>query len=216
VLNYKIGSRCGAAVYETPVVHVAATIVSPPLKGTWNFGSSPDHQGFDAHAWPGQRFSVDFTKLGADGQSIKPDAPDNDNNSFWAYGHDIFAMAPGKVEAAVDANPPNHGRHMLANPLINYILVHHRDSDGPGGDFYHGYYHVFQDGNQVQAGDHVAAGDHIARVGNAGGSSEPHLHIGAIRLDQTGNGTTIPLAYSGLVQDDTKVTVVPGTGQYTS
>jgi hypothetical protein len=61
----------------------------------------------------------------------------------------------------------------------------------------------------------VQTGQHIANVGNAGGSSEPHLHLGTGRRDPTGNGTPIPLRFRDLkTVDGVPVHDVPATAEY--
>jgi hypothetical protein len=214
VLNYKIGSRCGTAVVKTAVARLKPLVVSSPLQGRWDFGNSPDHRVFDAHAWPGQRFSIDFTKLGDDGKPFKPDQPLNENRTFWAYGRPIHAIAPGTVVSETDANVEGFGMTENDESAINYVLIHHRDSDGPGGNFYHGYYHVRKDKNAVSVGDNVDTGQHIADVGNAA-AAEPHLHLGTGRRDATGNGTPIPLVFRDLTSvDGAPVHDVPATAEY--
>jgi murein DD-endopeptidase MepM/ murein hydrolase activator NlpD len=141
----------------------------------------------------------------------------HDNKNFFAYGQPISAMASGKVVAAIDVYPPNFGQKTNPASLLNYILIEHDPHGGPN-HFFHGYYHVHQFANQVSEGDQVSAGQALGKIGNAGGSSEPHLHIGLVEYDATGNGTLVPVAYSGLRQGDKQLPddIVPATAQYTS
>jgi hypothetical protein len=45
----------------------------------------------------------------------------------------------------------------------------------------------------VQPGDAIAAGEIVGRVGNSGNSSEPHLHVHAVREDPASPGTETPV-----------------------
>lgn len=50
----------------------------------------------------------------------------------------------------------------------------------------------------VAVGQVVAAGTLIGRVGNAGTSSEPHLHLHAFKIDATGRQAAVPITVTGL------------------
>jgi hypothetical protein len=126
IANYKIGNRCGAAVCETPVSVLQPIGLVPPVSGRWNWGNSPNHTGFDAHAWPHQRFSVDLTKVDSNNSSLKPNADPSDNLSFYAYGEPVLAMKGGTVIKSWDQEDENFGR--TPNPDIedvNYVLIEH-------------------------------------------------------------------------------------------
>jgi hypothetical protein len=213
VLNYKYGDQCGAAVLDSPVAMAQTVTVKSPLSGAWFYGNSPNHTGFDAHAWPGQRFSVDLTRLGANGKTHESDDPAEmmKNTNFYAYTQPVLAAADGTVIRAHDSEEENFGSTANPNTDINYIQIEH----GPGK--ISGYYHLRTGKNLVKVGDPVKAGDQIAEVGNAGGSSEPHLHFGYVTLDETGRGRLRPVRYAGLLSmDGSQVLVAPGTAEYTT
>jgi Peptidase family M23 len=212
VANYKIGDRCGAAVCETFVTVVTPVTLASPVTGRWNWGNSPNHTSFDAHAWPHQRFAVDLTKVNSNNSPLKPDHPENENDSFYAYGEPVLAMKGGTVIKSWDKEDENFGR--TANPNIkdiNYVLIQH------GPNQLTGYYHLRKGKNLVNEGDTVLAGQQLGQVGNSGGSSEPHLHTGWCELDATGRGTLRPMQITGLrTTSNLAVTGVPGTAVYLS
>ncbi len=212
VANYKIGDRCGAAVCETPVSVLNSVLLAPPVNGRWNWGNSPNHTGFDGHAWPHQRFAVDLTNVDESNSSIKPGADPNENLSFYAYGEPVLAMKDGTVIKSSDVEDENFGRKAnSAIKNINYVMIEHAPNELSG------YYHLRKGKNLVTAGDTVVAGQQLAQVGNSGGSSEPHLHCGYCNLDPTGRGTLRPMQFSGLhTLADTAVLGVPATDVYLS
>ncbi|HEY2156537.1 MAG TPA: M23 family metallopeptidase, partial [Isosphaeraceae bacterium] len=66
------------------------------------------------------------------------------------------------------------------------------------------YTHVRKGSAIVKVGQAVKAGDVLGRVGNAGSSSEPHLHFGYLGLDRTGRFRSIPVRIEGLRTVDGK------------
>lgn len=127
-----------------------------------------------------------------------------------AYGHPVFAVRGGIVDGADDTQPQNSGnKPMPVGKPNNFVLIKHDDGT------YAGYYHLRTGKNKVVPGQMVAAGVQIGEIGNAGGSSEPHLHFGYTTVDPTGHGTITPAIFSGLkTKANAAVTAVPATGQY--
>lgn len=78
-------------------------------------------------------------------------------------GTPYYAFAGGVVE---QAGP--------ASGFGNWIVINH-NIDGKRYSTVYG--HSFPDGLLVKAGDHVKAGQLIGKIGNAGGSTGPHMHF---------------------------------------
>lgn len=76
------------------------------------------------------------------------------------FGDPIFAAEDGIVAYA----GPSSG-------YGNIIVIDH------GGGLYTVYAHMYSNQIQVIPGQHVKRGDKIAEIGNAGGSTGPHLHF---------------------------------------
>ena len=66
-----------------------------PVRGSWHFGNGMTQIGFSPHAHFHERYSYDLTQHDANGATF--DGPSDDNNSFYAYGEEVHAMADGVV-----------------------------------------------------------------------------------------------------------------------
>ena len=117
------------------------------------------------------------------------------NESFFAWDQPIRAAADGTVVEVVDDVPDNFGRTMnpanVSKRNARVVLRH-------GKDRYTIYAHLRQGSAKVLAGQEVKAGDLLGRVGNAGFSSEPHLHFACFQIDATGRVRALPIEASGL------------------
>ncbi|MEF9411827.1 MULTISPECIES: peptidoglycan DD-metalloendopeptidase family protein [Rhodococcus] len=84
-------------------------------------------------------------------------------------GTPFYAPMDGIVVAAGDSGPGDEGG------FDNWIIVDSVTSNGQTISTVYG--HMYPDGVLVDVGDEVRAGDLIGAVGNAGGSTGPHLHF---------------------------------------
>ncbi|WP_312026396.1 peptidoglycan DD-metalloendopeptidase family protein [Rhodococcus aetherivorans] len=84
-------------------------------------------------------------------------------------GTPFYAPIDGIVVAAGDSGASDE------NGFDNWIIVDSATADGSTLSTVYG--HMFPDGVLVTVGDEVRAGDLIGLVGNAGGSTGPHLHF---------------------------------------
>lgn len=83
-------------------------------------------------------------------------------------GTPIYAALDG---IAVKAGPSGEGPGV---GFENWIVIDSLVDDQPVSTVYG---HMFTDGVLITPGQQVKAGDHIADIGNAGGSTGPHLHF---------------------------------------
>ena len=83
-------------------------------------------------------------------------------------GTPIYAALDG---IAVKAGPSGEGPGV---GFENWIVIDSLVDDKPVSTVYG---HMFTDGILITPGQQVTAGDHIANIGNAGGSTGPHLHF---------------------------------------
>lgn len=91
-------------------------------------------------------------------------------------GADLAGPVGTKILAALDGNVVKAG-DSGEGPGVgfeNWVVI---DSNVDGKPVSTVYGHMFANGIHVKPGQQVKAGDHIADIGNAGGSTGPHLHF---------------------------------------
>lgn len=137
-----------------------------------------------------QRFAVDWTRVGADGQVFRGDPAKNE--TWTPYGAEVLAVADGRVsdlQDGIPANDPTSDTKAVAitfeNAGGNYLIL-----DIGGGHFAF-YAHLQAHGLRVRLGQRVKRGQVIALLGNSGKADAPHLHF------QITDGNS-PLASEGL------------------
>jgi len=225
-LNYKLGDlvtgKCGGFMQKWPAKLLAPHTGTSPVKGTWNYGSAFNHTGWDAHASQFQRFSIDFGIL-KNGVTNKPSTPGHphplsDNKSFWCFDQPFFSIEKGKVVSFDDTNPDNPGKNTSDTPWTgpaNFIVIESADGGGTAG-----YFHLKQGSLPLKfklIGAPVAAGEELAHVGNAGGTSEPHLHFGYLKKPEVhGRADMFPVEFTNLKDGKHKVDGAPSTAEFTS
>ncbi len=164
---------------KTPVV------LGPPLRGSgWlaSHGLSPasSHRRtlltLNGKAMIAQRYAIDWTRIGADGQIFRDDPSKNGN--WTPYGSDVLAVASGKVVEIVDGLPENDPASdtkaiaiTVDNAAGNHLIL------DVGDGRYVLYAHLKPGSFRVREGDQVQEGQVIAALGNTGKSDAPHLHF---------------------------------------
>jgi murein DD-endopeptidase len=168
----------------TTVVEREAVAISPPVRGEWAAFNGPSNSSghrrlvlaLEGHVASGQRFAIDFLQIDSAGSSHRPGSDPAKNASYYAYGHELLAVADGIVAATKDSIPENPvGGRAVKIDLVtvggNYV----------GIDIGHGKYalyaHVQPGSLRVKVGDRVKRGQVIALLGNSGNSTEPHVHF---------------------------------------
>jgi murein DD-endopeptidase MepM/ murein hydrolase activator NlpD len=98
----------------------------------------------------------------------------------------------GTVVYVRDSLPDNNGDLQDNNQGNNEVIVQHPNN------VFSRYAHVRQGTATVHVGQTVYAGSVIGLVGNAGASSEPHLHFAVFKLDATGRAAAVPFTVPGM------------------
>lgn len=105
-------------------------------------------------------------------------------------GDDLAGPVGTKILAALDGNVVKAGSSG-EGPGVgfeNWVVI---DSNVNGKPVSTVYGHMFANGIHVKPGQQVKAGDHIADIGNAGGSTGPHLHFEYWQGGRLQGGTAI-------------------------
>jgi len=128
-------------------------------------------------AVPAQAWAVDMVALNHKGrraEGLLPEALD----AYEIYGQPVAAPCDGAVSGVSDGAPDTPvGGANRALPAGNHVLL----SCEAGGGITLLLAHL-QPGSVVPAqGDRVRRGAVLGRIGNSGNSTEPHLHIHAVR-----------------------------------
>jgi hypothetical protein len=159
--------------------------IAPPLQGAnWLAANGPSNVSAHRRALlPGnghlrcpQRYAIDFLQMGETGRTFEGNRKENE--SYFAYGKKLLAVASGTVVRVKDEIPENipglRSRAVRITPETlggNYVVL----KIAP--DRYAFYAHIIPGSLQVKVGDQVKAGQTLGLLGNSGNSTEPHLHL---------------------------------------
>jgi murein DD-endopeptidase MepM/ murein hydrolase activator NlpD len=169
-------------------------VIRFPLRGDWvsanGLSNTAGHRrtivGYNGQLAIGQRFGADFLQIGEDGRTFKGDSTKNE--SYYAYGTEILAVADGIVVETKDSIPQNVPRAPLPVPSFETVGGNHIVLD-IGQGHYAFYAHVQPGSLRVRVGDRVKRGQVIALLGNSGNSTEPHLHFHLVDAVASGSST---------------------------
>lgn len=176
----------------------AAELSFPLRGGVWHVvhgGNSPtlNYHNVD----PAQRFALDVVKLNPAGTRASGVYP-SDPERYAAFGEEIMGPCAGEVITAEDelpdSRPPETDREDIAG---NHVVVRCRGVD-PEVDVL--LAHMMEGSVAVEEGEEVEEGQLLGRVGNSGNTSEPHLHIHAVRSgsgESVLEGEGVPLRFDG-------------------
>ena len=173
--------------HDDELVHL-----SSPLQGGAFYvgqgGNSPLLNHHNTHAT--QRYALDILELneiGTRATSMHPAELDR----YVIFGRAVRSPCDGTIVTAVDGLvdniPPQSDR---GQPAGNHVVV-----------ACHGVRvflaHLQRNSVSVRPGASVRDGDVVGRVGNSGNTSEPHLHIHAVRGGTGAGDTPVPILLDG-------------------
>ena len=167
------------------VDRTSPVVLGPPLEGSgWlashGLSNLSSHRrtllAIDGSARIAQRFAIDWTRIGPDGQVFRGDPSKNEN--WTPYGASVLAVADGRVvtiQDGVPENDPTSDTKAVAITLTtvggNYLIL------DIGHNRYAFYAHLKPGSFVVKEGARVKRGQKLAQLGNSGQSDAPHLHL---------------------------------------
>jgi hypothetical protein len=190
-----IFNGAGTQTRTIPVVNATPfALTTSPVSGTWTWSNGPGQTHWHVHSGgPEARYAYDLgIQRLVNGSLQSWDGDVFVNSSFFCWDQPIRAAATGTVVFVQDSLPDNNGWLGDQNQGNNEIVIRH--SNG----VFTRYAHMRQGTATVTVGQTVYAGSVIALVGNAGNSSEPHLHFHAFKIDATGRQVAVPVTVPGL------------------
>ena len=186
-------------------------VISPPLRGErWVALEAPENTGshrrtivvVDGKARIAQRFAIDWSRVGPDGQVFHGDPAKNAN---WVpYGAEVLAVADASVVDVNDGIPENDPTSdKKAVPITletvagNYVILN------LGKERYAFYAHLQPKSMKIKIGDKVHRGQAIALLGNSGQADAPHLHFHITNGNSPLGAEGIPYVFESFEQEGT-------------
>ncbi len=123
---------------------------------------------------PFQKHAIDIVKLNKNGTTYKSLFSAHLLEDFEIFGEEIFSPLGGKVIKVINELADEPYKNPNENNLGNLIIIEHRG-------IYLYLVHFKSGSIVVKEGDEVKEGAFLGKVGNSGNSSEPHLHMHAVR-----------------------------------
>ena len=136
------------------------------------------------HHYPvlGQRYALDIVKLNKIGMRSNKITPAK-KSDYYIFSEDLFSPVTGTVieaENGIDDAPKlNIDRE---NPAGNHLYIQVENTNRAVV-----LAHLQKGSLKVKKGDHVKQGQLIGKVGNTGNTSEPHLHIHVVEINEKGD-----------------------------
>lgn len=150
-----------------------------------------------------QRFALDVTSLNVAGTRTLGLLP-SDPERYEIFGKRIQSPCTGEVIEAEDGHVDHRGPNTdRQNPAGNHIMVRCETTSGssessPEVDVV--LAHMSRGSVEVQVGDEIREGEAVGAVGNSGNTTEPHLHIHAVRSgsgESVLDGEGVPMHFDG-------------------
>lgn len=141
-------------------------------------------------SYPPQRYALDITALNAVGLRAGGLYP-SELSRYVIYGEPVQSPCDGMVTVAVDGMPDHDPPASdPSNTSGNHVIIHCRGVNVLLA-------HLQQSSLTVSKGEQVATGQVLGRVGNSGNTTEPHLHIHAVRAEKpdTHKGQGVPILF---------------------
>lgn len=192
-----------------------ARVIHPPVQGRWLGLNSPASK-VPSHGVRvyGQAYAIDLVyDPRATPRPTFGGPMMRTTREYPAFGQPVFAMVTGTVVRASDWRRDHRARsnwfgllYLMAEGAIReiggpgFVVGNHvtiRTDDG----VYATLAHLQRNSITVRVGDRVTAGTQIGSCGNAGNSSEPHVHAQLMDRISLWTAQGLPMAFAGITLD---------------
>ncbi len=167
--------------------------------------------GYCGHGGGSQFYAYDLKTVGWDSEKNKwsvlfPGTDGSKNEHYRGYGKSVVSIADGVVVNFKDGVIENDGDQGGGSGGGNWFKI----NNGKETIIYMHMQPGSLTKSLMKVGAKVNKGDKLGLVGNAGSSSEPHLHLQAIDdADGDESGVTVPINFSGIHIIDKDVLTEP-------
>src|SRR5690625_1733590 len=182
-----------------------------PFAGRWLVQNSPANR-VPSHGTElfSTAYAIDFVPVDTAARtapiSVRSIFPREESDLFPGFGRNILAPVSGVVVAA-HAEAADHAAYRGFPSIAYALLQRRRVSQGwialagnhvmiDTGAGVVALCHLQQSSVAVEIGQQVQAGDVVGKCGNAGNSTQPHLHIQAMTTADINRARAIPLKCS--------------------
>jgi hypothetical protein len=179
--------------YRAPVDAIA--LASPLRNGRFVVGQGGGSPFINGHyRAPPQKHALDILALNGWGARAKAFGDASALDQYVIFGMPVYAPCDGRVLAAEDGLPDlAPGKTDRDNLAGNHVLL-----SCQGVEILLAHFH--QGSVSVSQGQMVTTQTRLGEVGNSGNTSEPHLHIHAVRGGDPGDlmdGEAVPFTLDG-------------------
>ncbi|GAA0614370.1 M23 family metallopeptidase [Virgibacillus siamensis] len=160
-----------------------------PLKsGVYYIGQGGNHVQINYHnAYPKQKYALDIVELNKWGLRAAGLYP-SELEKYVIFGDQVYSPCSGKIMDAekqlLDLIPPDTNSEQ---PGGNHVII---SCEKQNAKVF--IAHMQENSVMAKEGDTIQKGEPIGLVGNSGNTSEPHLHIHAVR-----DGKGVPITFDG-------------------
>ena len=179
----------------------AIDLAFPLQGGKWYVGSGGSSLVINLHfrpQTPYQHYAIDVHQINRLGVANKKSLFGN-NEDHMIFGETLYSPCNGRVLTAVDGVPDNAAGEYYEGEQGsgNHVLIQCQDVEIS-------LVHMLAGSVLVREGEKVTVGTPLGQVGNSGFSTEPHLHLQALKTNSDGKVTSIPMHFNGrfLVRND--------------
>ncbi len=127
---------------------------------------------------PGQKFALDIVQINKLGLRTKKLLP-SELTDYNIFKTNLYSPTSGTVlkvsNTSEDLQPPKTDKN---NPAGNHIILKVENTNKAVL-----LAHLMKDSIRVKQGDRIEVGQLIGKVGNSGNTSEPHLHIHCVKIN---------------------------------